>query len=317
MSARALGALYACVLFDVNPTSNGLREHFRAGGRHVWDTCTAELVQAGFLERKTYPVGNRLQTECRITQAGRDYILAPLVSKIQTPEELTWSENPTTGGWSVGVGKSNTLFRQSQLDSLDTSYKLESKIWSDEVRQEYQTINVQIDDKTKDENMPYDFFESNVTSDHVAEREADLQKAKAKHDVRKREAQEKKAQKIIHRQDMHKSLWTCADIAYEFSYRLEFYWNIPPWSIKSTKFIQAIGANRSRLELNGEIEFSMLDMFFDSVNFEKYTSAEPVWRLFIARGDELAAKAKGMVRTEEDLEEAVSQAKKSQEWLYE
>jgi hypothetical protein len=264
-----------------------------------------ELEDAGFISRKKIRIGSDLRTECLVTEQAIFYL---------RESGFPMSENLTAVDTS-GVGFSDCLLKQSQLVSLETSYKLKSKIWSDEVQPEYKIISVQIEDKSED--MPYEFFENNVTPEHVAERESDLKKAKDKHDAKKREVQEKKSQKIIRRQDMAQALWTCADIAYEFSYRLEFYWNIPPWSIKSTKFIQAIGASRSRLETNGEIEFKMLDLFFDSVNFEKYTSADPVWRLFIARADELAAKAKGMVRSDEDLEEAVSQAKKSQEWLYE
>jgi hypothetical protein len=305
-SARALGVLTACVYQGIKPTVEAVQAHFKHGGRHMYLVALKELEDAGFISRKKIRIGSDLRTECLVTEQA---ILFLRGSGFPMSDNLTAVDTS-------GVGFSDCLLKQSQLVSLDTSYKLESKIWSDEVREEYQTIPLQVESHMEEE-VPYEFFESNVTSEHVAERQLDLQKAKAKHDERKREAQANKTKKIIRRQDMPQSLWTCADIAYEFSYRLEFYWNIPPWAIKSTKFVQAIGNMRSRLDTNGEIEFKMLDLFFDSVNFEKYTSADPVWRLFIARGDELAAKAKGMVRSDEDLEEAVSQAKKSQEWLYE
>jgi len=314
ISARALGALYACVLSDVNPTSKGLKDHFKSGGRHVWDSVTDELVQAGFLFRKTYSIGNRLQTECRITDLGREYIMTPVVSKIQASESATWSDNQTPWSEFVGVGKSDSLFRQSQLDSYKNLNKLESKIWSKDDKEEYQTLPFQVEQVSEGTDVPYDFFDSNPTSEYVADRAEDLKKAKERFKQQKKEIT---TRRITDRSKVATSLWTCSDIAYEFSYRLEFYWNIPPWAIKSTNFIQAIGGMRNRLDTNGEIECAMLDLFFDSVDFEKYTSADPVWRLFLFRADELANKARGMVRSEIEAEAADTQAQKSQEWLYE
>ncbi len=84
ISPRALGALYACVYLGVKPTREALQEHFRQGGKHVWDETTGELVNFGFLARKTYPVGNRRQTDCWITQLGKDYISTPLGSDSAT-----------------------------------------------------------------------------------------------------------------------------------------------------------------------------------------------------------------------------------------
>ena len=74
---------------------------------------------------------------------------------------------------------------------------------------------------------------------------------------------------------------------------------------------------RNRLDTNGEIEFEMINLFCDAINFQDYSSAEHLWRLFVKRADEFALKARGMVVSEEELEEATSQARKSQEWLYE
>lgn len=297
-SARATGVLVACVYLGIKPTVEAVQSHFKHGGRHMYLSALKELEDLGFLSRKKIRIGNDLRTECVITESALVYLVG---SGFPTPENLSVYVD-------AGVGFSDFLFRQTQLVGNNNNYKLNSNTYSDET---YQSVYVNVD---AEDDMPYEFFESSVTDDHLAERAEELKKSKERHQQKQKEKQQKK---IIRRQDVPRALWTCSDIAYEFAYRLEFHWHIPPWSVRSTDFVKALGGMRNRLGTNGEIEFEMINLFCEAINFQNYKSAEHLWRLFIKRADEFASKARGMVVSEEEKEEAQSQAKKSQEWLYE
>jgi len=298
-SARATGVLVACVYLGIKPTVEAVQSHFGGGGRHMYLTALKELEDLGFLCRKKVRLNNDIRTECVITEAALLYLVG---SGFPTPENLT-------PYMATGVGFSDLLLRQKQLLSQEEHIKLNSKIYSDE---NYQSVYVNVD--TKEPEMPYEFFESAVTDEYLEERASALKKSKERYQEQKKENVQRK---ITRRQDMPKALWTCSDVAYEFAYRLEFHWHIPPWSVKSTDFVKALGGMRNRLGTNGEIEFEMINLFCDAINFQEYKSGEHLWRLFIKRADEFASKAKGMVVSTEELEEASAQAKKSQEWLYE
>jgi hypothetical protein len=298
-SARATGVLVACVYQGVKPTVEAVQSHFGQGGRHMYLSALKELEDLGFLCRKKMRIGNDLRTECVITEQALVYLVG---SGFPTPENLSVYV-------ATGVGFSDLLFRQKQLGSSNSQYKLNSKTYSDE---SYQSVYVNVE--AKEDEMPYEFFESSVTDDHLQERAEDLKKSRERYQEKQKEKRERK---IILRQDVPKAMWTCSDIAYEFAYRLEFHWHIPPWSVRSTDFVKALGGMRNRLGTNGEIEFEMINLFCDAINFQDYKNAEHLWRLFVKRADEFASKARGMVVSEEELEEATSQARKSQEWLYE
>jgi hypothetical protein len=260
-----------------------------------------ELELLGYVSRKKIRIGSDLRTECTITESAILYLVG---SGFPIPENLTIVAGS-------GVGLSDLLFKQNKLNGYNT-LKLESKEYSEVGKSDYQNIYVSI--KEQETEVPYEFFQSNVTDDDFSERENSLKKAKERYATQNVEKQKKG---IIHRDNMPKHLWTCSDVAYEFAYRVEFHWNIPPWSVKATDFTKAIGGMRKRLDTNGEIEYEMINLFCDAIEWEKYNSGEHLWKLFIKRADEFATKARATLRSDDELEEAVTQAKKSQEWLYE
>jgi len=300
-SARATGVLVACVYLGIKPTVEAVQGHFRDGGRHMYLSTLKELELLGYVSRKKIRIGSDLRTECTITESAILYLVG---SGFPIPENLTIVAGS-------GVGLSDLLFKQNKLNGYNT-LKLESKEYSEDGKPDYQ--NVFLDLKEKETEMPYEFFQSTVTDDDRGERENTLKKAKERYAAQNVDKQKKG---IIHRDSMPKHLWTCSDVAYEFAYRVEFHWNIPPWTVKATDFIKAIGGMRKRLDTNGEIEYEMINLFCEAIEWEKYNSGEHLWKLFIKRADEFAGKARATLRSDEELEEAVSQAKKSQEWLYE
>jgi len=300
-SARATGVLVSCVYLGIKPTVEAVQDHFKDGGRHMYLSALKELEILGFISRKKIRIGSDLRTECAVTESAILYLVG---SGFPIPENLTTVADS-------GVGLSDLLFKQNKLNGYNT-LKLESKEYSEDEKPDYQ--NVYLNLKEKETEMPYEFFQSTVTDDDLGERESTLKRAKERYAAQNVEKQKKG---IIHRDSMPKHLWTCSDVAYEFAYRVEFHWNIPPWSVKATDFIKAIGGMRKRLDTDGEVEYEMINLFCEAIEWEKYNSGEHLWKLFIKRADEFANKARATLRSDEELEEAVSQAKKSQEWLYE
>lgn len=300
ISPRALGALYACVCLGIKPTREALQGYFKQGGKYAWDETTKELLEAGFLARKTYPVGNRRQTDCWITPLGIDYIRSSL-----------GSENPTTEWGSIAVGKSDSLSLLSEL--TNTSSKLVNSIKNaGGPREEYIKVEVNV---TEESQMSWDgLFESTASDDQL---DARAQHQKFKKQQYQEAQKEKQTKKLVGRHAAPIAAWTPADIAYEFADRLLDKWNIQPWQVRGNRFVGALASMRKRLDTDGEIEYLMLDLFMQSIDFDKYDNAELLWRMFISRSPGLMAQARPMVKTEERVEEAAIQAQKSQEWLYE
>ena len=81
------------------------------------------------------------------------------------------------------------------------------------------------------------------------------------------------------------------------------------------KFVPALASARLKHGTNGEIEYMMLHLFFESMNMQQHTDSERLWKTFIARFNEFAVKARAMLVSEEQIESAKEQADKSWEGL--
>jgi hypothetical protein len=207
---------------------------------------------------------------------------------------------------------SGELFPLNELTNTSSIVAITSKEYVGDAHEEYRKVEVNLKDLEVE--MPYEFFEPTATDEALEARQDALQKKKAEYRDAKAQVNKKR---IVRRQDVPTALWTCSDVAYEFADRLGVHWNISPLAVMSTRFIPALSDKRSRFDTNGEIEVKMMDLFFSTVEFEKYTDAEPLWKMFVKQFEKYASQAKAMTRTDEDLEEASIQAKKSQEWLNE
>lgn len=294
ISARAVGLLWSCVYLGTNPTAEALQARFKEG-REAIRTALNELVFEGLLERRAERVGSRIMTTCFVTEKGQNYFSGYDSWAPETKDRHAESK-PIPGA----------LIQQNELTYTKYIASLTSKEITREPREEFTTMNAS-------DIMGYDFFEPTSSDD-----EATLErlKARAKHEADKKEAHQQKTRKRMGgRYDIPVASWAPAEVGHEFAYRIENQWNIPPWSVATSRFIPALATMRKSHDTNGEIEFKMLDLFFASIDFDKYNSAEHLWKLFISRAPALVSQARGMVRTVEQVEEAQSQASKSQEWL--
>jgi hypothetical protein len=153
--------------------------------------------------------------------------------------------------------------------------------------------------------MGWDFFEGSSSSDD------DLVREREKHMVQKKaeyvEAREKKAQQ---RKDMHRSKldpinWTCKDVAYEFADRMADIWSIAPFSVTQSRFVQALAGFRKQHDTNGALEIEIVNMFFSSLQAEKYTDGNHLWRAFMYKAPLLLQSAKERVVSVEEIETAI------------
>jgi hypothetical protein len=151
----------------------------------------------------------------------------------------------------------------------------------------------------------YEFFSGTSSGD------SDMLQDRAKHEARKKAeyaaAREKKAQerKDVHRANVDPSSWTCKDVAYEFADRLKDLWNIPPFSVVQTRFVQALATFRKQHDTNGALELELLNLFFSSVNHENYTDGNHLWRAFLYKAPSLLQTARERVITPEQMETAI------------
>lgn len=292
ISARALGILFYLCATGESATVVHLNTVFREG-REALRTAFKELEEAGFVERKNTKIQDRHVRESRVTDAGFQYL-------------------SDAGFWAHSTELTRVSGRLLQLSVLNNNIHLNSQVskeYTRETRDEYMTINV-------GEEVPYEFFESTSTeSDWKDERKKYIEYKKKAYEEVKRERNN--AKKIRRREDVEPMLWTSSDIGYEFADRLQEKWNIKPWSLTQTRFVPALAEMRKRLDTDGQVELLMLDMFFSSVDFQKYDDPHMLWKMFIKRAPELAPQAIRMVRTPEQLEEAQVAADKSWDWMEE
>jgi hypothetical protein len=208
---------------------------------------------------------------------------------------------------------SGELIQLNELTITSSNIAKDSKKITGETREEYKTINMEVDDLAGWNGL----FDSTAADEKLLDRAEAQRRKKEEYTAKKEELREKRKNGKFGRFQVSPALWTSGDIAYEFADRLQKYWHIAPWEVKSSRFIPALGGNRLRYNTDGEREYKMLDLFFSSMDFQKYDSAEHLCWLFIKRFGEFALQAKSMVRSDEEIDEASEQAAKSQEWLYE
>ncbi len=113
----------------------------------------------------------------------------------------------------------------------------------------------------------------------------------------------------VHRNGVEVSRWSSKDVAYEFAERMMDMWNIPPFRVTQTRFVMALGAMRKRFETNGAIEVAMIDIFFISIQHDKYKDGNHLWRSFIRIAPSIVEQARIAVTTPEQRETAIVEAK--------
>lgn len=218
-------------------------------GRHSALKALKELRELGYIELKTQKIGASIVKKNYLTVLGSDRLTAELSLPL------------------VMQNSNNSVFANSLISKPGTPT---------ESVEEFKTINIEVD------SMGYEFFEkqSSMDDDEVL---AERRKGQAKKKSDYREAKSKKQTTRLSRHSVSKEDWTCTDVGYEFADRIFKVWSIKPWSVTNSRFIPALAAQRQKHDTNGAIEFVIMDLFFSSIDFEKYEDAEHLWKLFIGR----------------------------------
>lgn len=162
-------------------------------------------------------------------------------------------------------------------------------------------------DKVEEEgkSMGYEFFEatSGEDSDVLREREKHEARKKAEY-LAKRE--KRAAQKeLTHRSKVDPAQWTCKDVAYEFATRLRDVWEIAPFSVTESRFVQALATFRRQHDTNGAIELELVNLFFENLRSENLKDGNHAWRAFMFKAPQMLQTARERVITPEQMETAI------------
>lgn len=159
--------------------------------------------------------------------------------------------------------------------------------------------------KEGDKSMGYEFFSS--TSSEDSEALSERQKHEAKKKAEYKAAREKKAEArdLRHRSKVDPMEWTCKDVAYEFSNRLQDFWEIAPMSVIQTRFVQALATFRRQHDTNGAIELELVKIFFENFRSEKIKDGNHAWRAFMYQAPLMLQTARERVITPEQRETAI------------
>lgn len=151
----------------------------------------------------------------------------------------------------------------------------------------------------------YTFFDATSGDD------SDLLRDRQKHEAKKREeylaVREKraKAKELRHRSKVDPATWTCKDVAYEFAQRIGDMWEVSPFSVTESKFVQALAMFRRQHDTNGAIELELINLFFANFRSEKITDGNHAWRAFLYKAPQLLPTARERVITPEQIETAI------------
>ncbi len=99
--------------------------------------------------------------------------------------------------------------------------------------------------------------------------------------------------------------WTVRDFVYAFSAELSNLWDIPPADIVRSRFQQAMSAFRQKHSTNGAIEKELMTLFFSTIQSDKYTDGNHVWKAFLYKAPDLLQTARERVITPEQIETAI------------
>ena len=278
ISFRALGVLTYLLTTGESATYRHLAKVTQEGADAI-KTALKELENEGYIQRKSYKLGSRFVTESVLTEEAQQFFASERVSRSLL--QL--------------AGLTSTSYLTTNLLTISTG----------EAREEYQTVEV--------ENMPYDFFGKTSSDDEAVEERRKAQEQKKLEYAEAKSATQAKRSMI--RQNLKPKDWTSLDLGHEFAHRVHQMWHIQPWSLTQSRFVPALADMRKRLDTDGEVEVLMLDIFFQSINTEKYDSADVLWKMFITRAPQLAPQAKRLLEAPERFEQAVEEAVDSWEGI--
>jgi hypothetical protein len=110
-------------------------------------------------------------------------------------------------------------------------------------------------------------------------------------------------------------------MSFEFADRIQEYWHIEPWRVTKTRFRQILADYRRRFNTNGQIEFVMMNWFFESEEISKFTDANYLMMRFFYRYSRLLTfvESRGYLKSEneaiEDFKKELEESRASWGWL--
>jgi biotin operon repressor len=271
LSLRAWGALVYLVNSDATISAEELARRFKEGRKAILPALR-ELRDAGYIVTRKERLGSSWVTVSYVTEKG---------------------------------------FRESLLGSPQTALLLQQNSYitqyANSSKKYYESTNFIREEGFE---MGYEFFDKTSSEDdEVRQARAKAQAEKtAEYESLKTADQQKR---FTERKNRAPKDWTVTDVSFEFANRLHSLWHIKPWKVTRTRFTQALGQNRKKFETDGAIELEMLNLFFSSMDFTKYSDADALWKIFISRYSELASQAKVRLTTPEEIATAKVQAKDS------
>jgi hypothetical protein len=292
LSARALGILLFCCNTNQRINSRTLSENFKEG-REAIRTAVNELIDQKYMVKETIRIGSRLHTYLFVTKHG-----ANKIQKMMSKSDSWAPENR------VPESIPGPLLQQNE--------QIINNLYITKFIKNTRTESVK---EGENEIMGYEFFKTNSSADEdelLSYRQSAETKKTAEYQDAKKKAHDART---IHRESLPKDKWTSSDIGYEFASRVSNLWNIKPWSLVQTRFIPALASARRQHETTGVIEYEMINLFFNRVDFNKYDNADILWKMFIKMFPALASDAKARVSSEEDIETAQVEAKGSWDWM--
>jgi hypothetical protein len=256
-SARALGILIYCLATGTKITAANLALKFNEGEKAI-ATALRELRNLGYLELKREKFDKNFFTKTNITAKGFQYC-----------NDLFQS-----------IWKSGNLL-QLAYNIKGPKYLLNSIHPGDGSRYSVMT--------EKGFSGQSDAHSEAVAIEKSNEiiREIKLLEEQKKQDYEKNQQKTRK-KRFLAREGRPLENWTVTDVSFEFADRIEGEWHLKPWRVGHTKFTPALGQARKKHGTDGELEFQMLDRFFETIELNKFTDPEQLWKLFIFRFSELA-----------------------------
>lgn len=238
---------------------------------------TRSLVERGLSRRKSQSVIREL------LEAG--YLKSRKNSRIGTKLELD-TTTLVSSDIAVYSHTGSSYISNSEIAPAVFLYKQVSKYLSDGVG-------------PKGETMGWDIFKP--TSDPKAEMLEERRKFEERKKAEYQEERSKKqAERRVHRSKVPTDLWKSQDVAHEFADRLMDFWDIPPFRVINSRFVPALAQMRKTLDTNGTIELVMMELFFGSIQHDKYNDAEHLWRAFIKMAPSFVEQARRSVVTPEE-----------------
>jgi hypothetical protein len=283
LSAKAYGILVAIIQHNLSISIDNLRLYFNEGERSI-ASGLKELRTNDFIQTKTYRIENRLVTMSTITEKA---------------ERLFFGVNPqSVDRQNVDTGISNEHISRITNSTVISKKQTPTKSEVLSETEEFEVINMSGWDGI--------FSSTSDGEDYSKEkRKSEFKKSKRGLSVKRSER----------RSVLPKSEWTVYDVCYEFAERIDQQWGIEPWKVTQSKFSAALGAARTRLDTNGEVEVNAMDIFFKQISISEYKDAEVLWRLFVSRLPGLIGQAVLSIKTDEDVLMAEEAWDKAQRFL--